>query len=266
MINLEQITNKVCEIARTSGKMLKKFADEKVDLKIETKGIHDFVTFADKESEKFIVKSLYELLPEAGFIAEEGTSIKKGEIYNWVIDPLDGTTNYIHGIPLYSVSIALMKNDEVVSGVIYEPNSDECFYAWKGSKAFLNGKEISVTKTSHLSRSLVATGFPMMNYKYINQYFEVLKQLMFDTHGIRRLGSAAVDLAWVACGRFDAFYEYNLNPWDVAAGTLIVERAGGKNSDFSNKNNFIFGKEIISTNNLLHDELFKVIQKHFNMK
>jgi myo-inositol-1(or 4)-monophosphatase len=209
------------------------------------------------------MKELHKILPEAGFIAEESPDAKTSGRYNWVIDPLDGTTNFIHHLPIYSISIALMEKNKVVSGVVYEPNRDECFYAWKESSAFLNGQIIEVSKPSAIEDCLFATGFPYYDYSKIGQYIQLFRFLLKNTHGIRRMGSAAVDLAYVACGRVDGFYEYSLHPWDVAAGSFIVERAGGKVSDFSGKKNHIFIKEIVATNHAVYDEFMRLIKNYF---
>jgi myo-inositol-1(or 4)-monophosphatase len=217
----------------------------------------------DKSSEKMIVEGLAGLLPGSGFIAEEGTSSLKGEHYNWIIDPLDGTTNFIHGIPCYAISIALMRDEELVLGVIYEINLDECFYSWEGGKAYLNGGEIRVSETAKLADSLLATGFPYYDYGRMDEYLELFKHFMQNTHGLRRLGSAATDLAYVACGRFEGFYEYGLQSWDVAAGAFLVKQAGGKVSDFSGKNNFIFGKELVAGNSACFPEFLHAVQRFF---
>jgi myo-inositol-1(or 4)-monophosphatase len=262
-MNIEKITANICEVARNTGHFVKDNVNKLDSDDIQSKSAHDFVTRIDKSSEEKIIKQLSLVLPEAGFIAEESTQLKTADEYNWVVDPIDGTTNFIHGIPCYSISIALMQNGKVISGVVYEINMDECFYSFGEGSSFLNGKIIKVSTAPKLSDSLVATGFPNVNYSFIEEYFNVLKELMFTTHGIRRLGSAAVDLAYVACGRFEAFYEYNLNPWDVAAGAFIVEQAGGKMTDFIGGDNYIFGKELISSNALVHDEIVNIIKKHF---
>ena len=206
-MNLQQLTIQVTNLTHAVGKMLKEELKNFSRDKVETKGLHDFVSYVDKSAEEILVKELSKILPEAGFIAEENTETKKGERYNWVIDPLDGTTNFIHGIPLFSISIALMDGDEVISGVVHEVNQNECFYAWKNSKAYLNGNEIKVSDAQTLNDSLLATGFPYYDYSRIKPYMEMFQMLMRQTHGVRRLGSAAVDLAYVACGRFEGFYE-----------------------------------------------------------
>jgi myo-inositol-1(or 4)-monophosphatase len=238
----------VCVQARAAGKFI---ANERAhfDLsKVENKGLHDLVSYVDKTSERQLVDSLQNLLPEAGFIVEEGTSTKHGERFNWVIDPLDGTTNFISGVPVYAVSIGLLEADELVLGVVYEIGHDECFYAWKGSKAYLNGEEIHVSTTATISDALLATGFPYSNFEQLDNYLALLKWSITEARGVRRLGSAATDLVYVACGRFDAFFEYDLKPWDVAAGAFIVKQAGGNVFDYSGGNQYIFGGEIIASN------------------
>jgi len=262
-INLETLTGSVVQLSKTIADYLKKEIDAIGSDTIETKGLHNFVTYVDKTAEEMIMAALAEMLTEAGFIAEETRDTKKGDRFNWVIDPLDGTTNYIHGIPIYSISIALLDGDEVVLGVVREVVRDECFYAWKGGAAFLNGKKILVSGAAKLADSLMATGFPYYDYSKLEPYLEIFRYLMQNTHGIRRLGSAAVDLAYVACGRFEGFYEYGLNSWDVAAGALIVKQAGGCVSDFKNESDFLFGREIIATNKLIHREFQEVVNDCF---
>jgi myo-inositol-1(or 4)-monophosphatase len=263
-INLQNLCQEVCTLSKQVGAFIKNERKLFSVNKIEVKGKNDFVSYVDKTSEIKIIEGLSALLPDSGFIAEEGTSTKKGDVYDWIIDPLDGTTNFIHGIPCYSISIALMQNKELVLGVIYEINLDECFYAWQGSKAYLNGQEINVSKTPTLADSLLATGFPYYDYSKLDQYMEVFKYFMKNTHGLRRLGSAATDLAYVACGRFDGFYEYCLQPWDVAAGAFIVQQAGGKTTDFNGGDNYVFGKEIVAGNSTFFPEFLNAIKTHFN--
>lgn len=266
MAEFEILCNEVCALAKHTGHYIKQEAQKFRTNDVEVKSIHNFVTYVDKTSEQKLVKALAVLLPEAGFIAEEGTTDKKGDVFNWVIDPLDGTTNFIHGVPCYSISIALMRHEEVVLGVVYEINLDECFYTWEGGKAYMNGKEIGVTQASHLKDSLFATGFPYYDYQHLDGYMDFFKFLMIESRGVRRLGSAAVDLAYVACGRFEGFYEYSLNPWDVAAGAFIVQQAGGRVCDFKGGNNYIFGAEIIAANPYIIDIVLVNLQKHFKKK
>lgn len=263
-MNLQTLCQEVCLLSKEVGIFIKNERHKFTTENVEVKGKNDFVSYVDKTAEKLLVEKLSTLFPEAGFIAEEGTSTKKGDIYNWIIDPLDGTTNFIHGIPCFAISIALMKENTLVLGVIYEINFDECFYAWEGSKAYLNDKEISVSKAAKLSDSLIATGFPYYDYERMDEYLTLFRYFMKNTHGLRRLGSAATDLAYVACGRFEGFYEYSLQPWDVAAGAFIVKQAGGKVSDFKGGNDFVFGKEIVAGNSASFDEFLNAVKDHFN--
>ena len=227
--------------------------------RVEHKGFNDLVSYVDKEAERQVVEQLHAILPEAGFITEEGTSTTLGEHYHWVIDPLDGTTNFIHGLPVFAVSIGLMAQDEVVLGVVYEVNRRECFYAMKGGGAFCNDQPIQVSKALKLSSSLLATGFPYYQFDLMDKYFSSMKLLMQKTHGLRRLGSAAMDLCYVASGRMDGYFEYNLNSYDVAAGVLIVQEAGGRVTEFLGGNNYIFGRNIVASNGAIHDEFLEVL-------
>lgn len=262
MIDLQKITLSTATLARVAGEFIreesKKFSVDQVELK----GKSDLVSYVDKETEKKLVEGLKNILPEAGFITEENTISQDQKAYTWVIDPLDGTTNFVHGLPTYAVSVGLMAGDEVVAGVVYEVNRDECFYAWKGGGAFLNDEPIKVTPASTIDESLFATGFPVHNFEKLHDYLAILNELMKDAHGLRRVGSAATDMAYVACGRYEAFFEYNLNPWDVAAGVIIVQEAGGTITDFRGENDFLFGKEMVAAGPV-HAELLKVIKKHW---
>jgi myo-inositol-1(or 4)-monophosphatase len=259
---LNKLTTDVCTIARETGTFL---LEEKSKLRSEdilSKGLHDYVTYVDKTSEARIIEKLTAILPEAGFIAEESPGLERKQL-SWVIDPLDGTTNFIHGVPLFSISIALIDGDEIILGVVHEPNANECFYTWKGAPSYLNGADIHVSGTEKVFGSLMATGFPYYDYSRLDAYLRLFAYLMKNSHGVRRLGSAAADLAYVACGRYDGFYEYGLRPWDVAAGSLLVQNAGGRVSDFSGKENYIFGKEIIAMNGKNFEEFLEVMKREF---
>ncbi len=260
-MELKKITSQVVEIAKEAGEYIKSQQQRIHDIKIEAKGIHNYVTEVDKNSEKFITKQLQELLPESGFIAEEQTITRQSDTYNWIVDPLDGTTNYIHGLRPVAVSIALRYKDQIILGVIYEIGAQEAFWAYSGGGAYLNGMQIHVTRTAKLDDTLLATGFPFYDYSRMERYMKLLEYFMQTSHGLRRLGSAATDLAYVACGRFDGFFEYSLSPWDVAAGALIVQEAGGKIADFQGKDNWLFGKEIIASNDIVFNDLMQVIKK-----
>lgn len=259
----KQLCEEVISIARKAGDFIQKSRKDVSSSDIEHKGLNDLVSFVDREAERLIIESLKPLLPDAGFLAEENTVAQQHNNLLWIIDPLDGTTNFLHGVPCYSVSIALMEKNKPVLGVVHELNLDETFYAWKESPAYMNGKEISVSKVTRLKDALIATGFPYTNYSRLNEYMKVFDYCMKHTHGLRRPGSAAVDLVYTAAGRYDAFFEYGLNAWDVAAGAFIVQQAGGIVSDFSGKDNFVFGREILATNNLIYDEFYKVISGFF---
>ncbi len=262
-MNHEEITRKVIHIVRDTGKFIMESRQRFSQSDVEIKSLNSLVSFVDKEAENRLVDALSALLPGSGFLAEEGTGSLSNETHYWIIDPLDGTTNFIHGIPVYSISVALFEEGRPVVGVVLEINRDECFYAQKGHPAQMNGKPISVTRNSRLADSLLATGFPYHDFDRVPAFLQVLTHFMKTTRGIRRMGSAAVDLAYVACGRFDGFFEYALQPWDVAAGAFIVEQAGGKTGYFDHRNGFTDGSEILATNGLLHKEMQEVLMKWF---
>lgn len=247
-------------VSREAGRFLKREAARFTSDMIEMKGFNNLVSYVDKSCEKLIVDRLHDLLPEAGFVTEEGTAGSKGEDLLWVIDPLDGTTNFVHGLPIYSVSLALVQNNEPVMGVVYEVNRDECYHAVKGQGAYCNGKPIYVSKATKLNEALLATGFPYNDFEKMMPYLNILNDLMKSSHGLRRMGSAAVDLAYVACGRFEGFFEFNLNSWDVAAGALLVTEAGGTVTDFKGGNDYIFGRELIAACGV-HPDLLATIKK-----
>jgi myo-inositol-1(or 4)-monophosphatase len=259
-MDLENLCVEVKNLAIETGSFIlneqKRFSSEN----IQAKGIHNYVTYVDTASEEKLVTGLNILLPEAGFIVEEGTTQTRGKRFNWIIDPLDGTTNFIHGLPPYAISIALADKDEIVLGIVYEITFNECFYAWKGSPAYLNGREICVSQTDKVSKSLIATGFPYTNFDRIEPFMYSMRFFMKNSHGLRRLGSAATDMAYVACGRFEAFYEYGLNPWDTAAAALIIQQAGGRICDFNGGDNWLFGREIVASNNAVFDEFRDMIR------
>jgi myo-inositol-1(or 4)-monophosphatase len=261
MIDLPLLITKVEAIARSAGAFLrqeqKNFSQDRVSLK----SLNALVSDVDKNTEKQLVRDLRALLPEAGFLTEEGTTRQAtSDEYYWVIDPLDGTTNFVHGLPIYSVSIALMHNDEPILGVVYEVGMDECFSAYKDGGATLNGKKITTSSTSNLSEALLATGFPYYDFTGVDGFQETLAYFYPRTRGIRRIGTAAVDLAYTACGRFEAYFEYGLSPWDVAAGILLVREAGGQVCDYQGGNAPIDSKSIIASNNGVFGDVLKVIQ------
>lgn len=261
-MNYQDIIDQVISLSKEIGNWMfeerKRFSLENV----ESKTFNNLVSYVDKESESRFVAGLTKIIPNSGILGEEG--VDNSSIDNpirWIIDPLDGTTNYVHGVPAYCTSVALEVEGEIVLGVIYEPNRKECFCAYKNGGAFLNGSNIKVTPTSGLNQSLFATGFPYDYFERMDGYMELLKYLMKNTRGIRRIGAAALDMCYVACGRFDAFFELALQPWDVAAGSIIVAEAGGISTDFNGGNDYIFGKSIVSSNQHVHQKILEAIVK-----
>jgi myo-inositol-1(or 4)-monophosphatase len=263
-MNYKSLTLDVIALAKETGNFFLEEINKVKVSDIEVKGLHDFVSYVDKTAEARIVKRLAEILPESGFITEEQTATHRGEHFNWIVDPLDGTTNFLHHIPLYSVSIALMEDDKIVIGVVYEPNLDECFYAWKESPAYMNEKEIHVSVQKEMRNTLLATGFPYNDFGRLPGYIDLFTWFARNTSGLRRLGSAAVDLAYTACGRYEGFYEYGLHAWDVAAGSFIVQQAGGTVTDFKGGEDYIFGAELLASNTLLHEPLLDAVKSHFS--
>ena len=263
-MNLDLLCKETIDICKTTGQFIREQVNQIKDSDIEQKGRHDFVSYVDKTAEETLVNALHNIFPEAGFIAEEGTSTKRGDRYNWVIDPLDGTTNFLHGLPCFSISVALVDKDEPVIGVVYEINLDECFSATKGGGAFLNGNPIHVSSQKNMEKALIATGFPYTDYSLLHKYLLIFEHLIRNASGVRRLGSAAADLAYVACGRFEFFYEYSLKHWDVAAGILLVTEAGGVVTDFSGGKKYLFGQEMLASNANIYKEALELMDNSFN--
>jgi myo-inositol-1(or 4)-monophosphatase len=241
-------------MAREAGGLIMGYFRQHV--KIEYKGAVDLVTVADRESEALILQRIRRQFPAHDVMGEEGARIETGSEYKWYVDPLDGTTNFAHGYPVFCVSLAVERSGKRIAGVIYDPTRDEMFTAALGSGAQLNGEPIHVSSTTNLGECLIATGFPSQKrHKNPNIYF--YHQLTLRTHGVRRAGSAALDLCNVASGRYDGFWEFNLNPWDTAAGVLIVQEAGGTATDFSGGEFQIASRETLATNGLVHDALMR---------
>ncbi len=262
MQDLAKLTPSVVQIAKQAGEFISKESADFDLSKVELKGKSDLVSYVDKGAEKIIVEGLKSLVPEAGFLTEEKTVEQKQTEFTWIIDPLDGTTNFVHSMPGYAVSIGLSQGNEMILGVIYEVTRDEAFYAWKGGGAYMNGSAIAVSQAAAIDDSLFATGFPIYNFSKIKEYLAILNELMRNSHGLRRLGSAATDLAYVACGRCEAFFEYNLNAWDVAAGIIIVQEAGGTVTDFSGGNDALHGRELVA-GGAVQPELLKLIKENW---
>jgi myo-inositol-1(or 4)-monophosphatase len=259
MINLEELTKQVRVLAMETGKFLKKERTHFQREKVQEKNAHDYVSYVDKESERRIVARLQELLPEAGFIAEEGSGSLTTEEYCWVVDPLDGTTNFIHNNAPFCVSIALRNREEILLGVVYEVCRNECFWAWKGSAAYLNGEEIHVTNINNLDQSFIELGFPYDAERFRPIITRLIERLYGRVGGLRLMGSAAVELCYIAAGRFEARFEGLLGPWDIAAGSIILTQAGGKITDFSGGDSFYSGHEVLATNGQIHEQMLKII-------
>lgn len=246
------------EAAYESGKILSKNFGGKY--KISSKVVvSNLVTEIDHRSEKKIISVIRKNFPDHSILTEESGKLSKDSEYQWIIDPIDGTVNYAHGIPLTCVSIAIEKNGDVIMGVVYNPMGGEYFFAEKGKGAYLNGKKILVSKNSSIEKSLLVTGFPYNSSTFKPNPADLFKKFLMMNVPIRRLGSAALDLCWTACGRFDGFWEYNLNAWDVAAGKLILEEAGGRLSNFEGKKYSIYMKEILATNGKIHKNMLGLI-------
>ena len=260
-MNLSDLCSKIEEAAHEAGTFIRNESSIFDNSFAEKKGLNDFVSYVDKGSEKLLVERLSAILPEAGFITEEGTSSKAALRYCWVIDPLDGTTNFLHGFYPYAVSIGLMDLDEVIAGVVYEIGNSETFTAWKDGGTWCNGKLVAVSETRTLADSLIATGLPYSDFHRLQPYMDSLTDLCRTSRGIRRLGSAATDLAYVACGRFEGFYEYGLHPGDIAAGTILVREAGGMVSDFSGNEKNLTGEEIIAASGSIFREFLENVSK-----
>ncbi len=267
MKDLLALSLEVAAVARRAGAFLQQEALGFDLSRIEYKGHSDLVSYVDREAEKLIVEGLRAILPEAGFLTEEGTTeaAEAGPAPRWIIDPLDGTTNFLHGLPCYAVSIGLEMGGEMVVGVIYEPNRDELFRATRGGGAWLNDVALHVSAAPTLGHSLIATGFPYTQFVGLDAYLRILSDFMEQSHGIRRLGSAAVDLAYVAAGRFEGFFEYNLNAWDVAAGVLIVREAGGLVTPFNGDPTAdpVHGRELVAAGPAVHAAMVALIGQHW---
>ncbi|MHA8052649.1 inositol monophosphatase family protein [Aquirufa sp. Wall-65K1] len=264
MADLEKILEQSLPLVRETGQWIQSMVNQIAIEQIQYKGKNDLVSFVDQTAEARLKEGLAAIFPEAGFIAEESASdfSDVGDGYYWVIDPLDGTTNFLHQLPIYAVSVGLIYQKQPILGMIYEPNRDELFYAIKGHGAHLNGLPIHVSFQASLEKSLLATGFPYHDFSYQDKYLALLKELMQKSHGLRRMGAAAIDLAYTACGRFEGFFEANLKPWDVAAGKIIIEEAGGKVTNFSGAEDVIFTGQIIGAG-AIFEEFLGTLQMHW---
>ena len=259
MQNLEQLTRLVCQVAREAGAYIRKERQGFTLEKVEHKHAHDYVSYVDKGSEQLIVSRLREILPEAGFITEEGLATHSDEQMLWVVDPLDGTTNFIHGFAPYAVSIALIQNDTILVGVVYEICADECFYAWQGGGAHIEMRNEPI----HVGKSTINDALLCLQLPYNSDaYKPIIQRLIQHFYGnvgsIRMLGSAAIALCYVAAGRLDAYAERYIGQWDFMAGALIVQEAGGLVTNYAGSSDFMDGDSILATNGVVHDDLLQI--------
>jgi myo-inositol-1(or 4)-monophosphatase len=265
-MNLKAIERSVIDICHEVGDFIYAEGSNFDASRIEQKnGFNNLVSYVDKEAERRLVSAFRKIYPQAGFITEEGTvEQSKTNEYNWIIDPLDGTTNYLHGLPIYAISVGLTRNDTPVLGVVYHIVRKECFHAIVDDNAYCNDHMIQVSSVPTLRESLLATGFPYYHFDKRDMYLDIIKEFLENTHGIRRLGSAAIDLAYVACGRLEGYFEYNLNAWDVAGGVVIVQQAGGVVTDFKGGNDYLFGGELCVGNKSMHPEMLDLVKRKWN--
>lgn len=261
-MDLDFLTEEVKKLARQTGEFLKKERLSFDRSRVEQKAAHDYVSYVDKASEKRIVERLHELLPEAGFIAEEGSGSLEEQEYCWVVDPLDGTSNYIHDCTPYCVSIALRNREEILLGVVYECGREELFWANKDSRAYLNGKEIYVSDQSVLDQSFIELGFPYKAENYRSFALGLIQDLYGHVGGLRLMGAAAAEICYIAAGRFEARVEAFIGPWDIAAGYIILKQAGGKMTGFDGNPDCLGAKEVFASNGKVHEDLLKVLQRH----
>lgn len=259
----EKARDVAVEAALKAGHLIRQHAGQLGEEGFRAKGKQDLVTFVDEEAQRIIVGVLGRAFPDYDVLGEEGADMTDmrpvADGYRWIIDPIDGTTNFLHGMPPYAVSIGLQREDEVVAGVVLDVSRNELFTAVRGGGLFVNGARAGVSRTVSLYDSLITTGFPYRTLEHLDAYMEVLAALMARTQGVRRPGSAAVDLAYVAAGRFDGFFETGLLPWDLAAGQLLIEEGGGRVTDYENQPNPTFSGHLLASNGLIHEELLEII-------
>ncbi len=251
------------QAARAAGTILNQHFGNVPQDAIRQKTKNDFLSFVDEQSERAIIETIRSRFPDHAFLAEESGRRQTQSDYCWIIDPLDGTKNYLSGIPVFAVSIALRYQNELVLGVIYDPVRNELFRAESGTGAFLNGQPIQVSSKTKLRDCLLATGFPFKAKHLLRQYLQAFESTFNVSIGMRRMGAAAVDLAYVAAGRFDAFWELGLSPWDVAAGTVLIREAGGTVHDFWLGNRFLFDHYLLATNGRIQQELSGLLRQSF---
>ncbi len=262
MAALSPFANIAQRAARKAGERLLQYFSRLDTLVVEEKQFNDFVSEADRTAEAIIVDIIYRAYPDHAILAEESGHHETKSEFTWIIDPLDGTTNFLHGFPQFAVSIGLKKNATLECGVIYDPTRDELFIGQRGQGAQLNNQRLRVSQCKQLPGALIGTGFPFRDFGRLDQYLNIFKAMLQQTSGLRRPGSAALDLAYVAAGRLDGFWEMGLKPWDIAAGALLIQEAGGFVSDFQGNDHFLRQGDVVAGNSRMLHALLQIIQKH----
>ncbi len=254
MPTLEQVA--IDAALRAGGLLGKRF---RTDLNVQQKGVHDFVTEVDREAEALVLDTIRSAYPEHQIMAEESSPDTTGLAagHRWIVDPLDGTTNFIHGVPTFAVSVAVEDPDGLAAGAIYDPVHKELFHAARGRGAYLDGKPIKVSGKTDMDASLIATGFPFRSLVRLERYLSAFEQFLRQTAGVRRAGAAAIDLAYTACGRYDGFWEFGLSPWDLAAGVLLVQEAGGVVTDFGGGTDYL-GGDVVAASPAIHERMLDI--------
>lgn len=258
-VSLFNVEKEVIFLAEDVAEFISSELDKVTTSDIQQKDINSLVSYVDQGAERMLVEGLSKLKPKATFITEEETVASQTSDEMWIIDPLDGTNNFLHKVPHFSISIAYQYQGETLFGLVYDVMRRECFYAIKGKGAYVNSKRINVSSTTDIAQAFIATGFPYSTSDDKSTIIAALVHWMKHARGIRRFGSAALDLAYVACGRFDCYYETSLNIWDVAAGILLVEEAGGTMTDYAGGNDHLAGNQILATNGHLHEHIREVM-------
>ena len=259
---MHPMLNIAVKAARRAGAIINRASQDIGTLTIKSKNFNDFVSEVDVAAERAIIDTLKDAYPSHGFLGEESGSTSHQSDFIWIIDPLDGTTNFLHNFPQYCVSIALQHKGEITQAVIYEPNRNDLYTATKGRGAFLNDKRIRVSKCDKLQEALIGTGFPFRDFRYLDDYLHMFKSMIQKTTGIRRAGSAALDLAYVASGALDGFWEIGLSPWDIAAGGLLIQEAGGIVTDLSGQTGWLESGNILVASPKIHDDMQAIIASH----
>lgn len=266
MFNWEPITDQVNQAVRDTAVFLRAQLGQVKPGQIEEKFLNGLVSYVDREAEQMLVERLTKFLPSAGFLTEEETVRQQDADLQWIIDPLDGTTNFLHGLPHFSISVGLKAGDDLVLGVVHHVPNGELFYAWQGGGAWCDGQSIRVSNRPTLRQSLISTGFPYHDFERAEAWTVAFNQFMQQCRGLRRFGSAALDLAYVACGRFDVFFEYGLSPWDVAGGAVLVREAGGQVTDFGGGSAFMGKQEILAGNSDVFEAALQIVKDAFEAR